>query len=192
MGSTSRLSSLFSAQKKCIRTLYRVKRISKNIPGHTKATFKNNNILTVHNLYYVNILTETFKYIYSDCVPLPIQKCIRPYLSQRSNILLLLFYIIILYYYQSYDYLNIKIIFRTQTIKFGICSLTFRFQLDDISVPDFPYWKVEKFRRSIRTALLRIQSLPVSNLQRAWHEENLNLFTLQSSLMNGNLNLHGK
>ena len=57
-GSTSRLSSLFSAQKKCIRTLYRIKRISKNIPGHTKTTFNNNNIPTIHNLYYLNILTE--------------------------------------------------------------------------------------------------------------------------------------
>ena len=86
-GSTSRLSSLFSAQKKCIRTLYRIKRISKNIPGHTKTTFNNNNIPTIHNLYYLKILTETFKYIYSDCVPYPIQNCIRPHLSHRDKII---------------------------------------------------------------------------------------------------------
>ena len=183
MGSTSRLSSLFSAQKKCIRTLYRVKRISKNIPGHTKATFNNNSILTVHNLYYVNILTETFKYIYSDCVPLPIRKCIRPYLSQRSNILFILPKLQLSEHQNNFPYSNYKI---------WNLFINISFSLDDISVPGFPYWKVEKFRRSIRTSLLRIQSLPFSNLQHAWHEENLDLFTLQSSLMNGNLNLHGK
>ena len=182
MGSTSRLSSLFSAQKKCIRKLYRVKRISKNIPGHTKATFNNNSILTVHNLYYVNILTETFKYIYSDCVPLPIRKCIRPYLSQRSNILFILPKLRLSEHQNNFPYSNYKI---------WNLFINISFSLDDISVPVFPYWKVEKFRRSICTSLLRIQSLPVSNLQHAWHEENLNLFTLQSSLMNGNLNLHG-
>ena len=141
--------------KKSIRTLYRVKRICKNIPGHTKATFNNNNILTVHNLYYVNILTETFKYIYSDCVPLPIQKCIRPYISQRSNILIILPKLRLSEHQNNFPYSDYKIWNLFTSISFS---------LDDISVPDFPYWKVEKFRHSISTSLLRIQPLPTYNM----------------------------
>ena len=37
-GSISNLSCLFSAQKKCIRSLFRVKKISIVCPGHTKST----------------------------------------------------------------------------------------------------------------------------------------------------------
>ena len=41
---------LFSAQKKCIRSLFRVKRIGIMCPGHTKSSFTTYKILTVHNL----------------------------------------------------------------------------------------------------------------------------------------------
>ena len=51
-GSISNLSRVFPAQKKCIRLLFRVKRISVLCPGHTKSTFTAYKILTVHNLYF--------------------------------------------------------------------------------------------------------------------------------------------
>ena len=46
---------LFSAQKKCIRSLFRVKRIGIMCPGHTKSSFTTYKILTVHNLYFYSI-----------------------------------------------------------------------------------------------------------------------------------------
>ena len=51
-GSISNLRCLFSAQKKCIRSLFRVKRISIMCPGHTKSSFTTYKILTVHYLYF--------------------------------------------------------------------------------------------------------------------------------------------
>ena len=59
-GSTTNLATLFSAQKKSIRTLFRIPRISKNCPGHTKSFFISKNILTVHNLYYTSVLSSIF------------------------------------------------------------------------------------------------------------------------------------
>ena len=59
-GSTTNLATLFSAQKKSIRTLFRIPRISKNCPGHTKSFFISKNILTVHNIYYTSVLSSIF------------------------------------------------------------------------------------------------------------------------------------
>ena len=58
----SNLSRVFSAQKTCIRSLFRVKRISVLCPGHTKSTFTAYKILTVHNLYFYSVLTSIFSY----------------------------------------------------------------------------------------------------------------------------------
>ena len=56
-GSISNLGCLFPAQKKCIRSLFRVKRISILCPGHTKSTFTTYKILTVHNLYFYSVVS---------------------------------------------------------------------------------------------------------------------------------------
>ena len=45
-----KLKNLFVLQKKAIRNLFGIKKESKNVKGHTKRTFNDNNILTVHNL----------------------------------------------------------------------------------------------------------------------------------------------
>ena len=45
-----KLKNLFVLQKKAIRNLFGIKKESKNVKGHTKPTFNDNNILTVHNL----------------------------------------------------------------------------------------------------------------------------------------------
>ena len=57
-GSISNLSCVFSAQKKCIRSLFRVKKISVLCPGHTKSIFTAYKILTVHNLYFYSVLSQ--------------------------------------------------------------------------------------------------------------------------------------
>ena len=45
-----KLKNIFILQKKAIRNLFGIKKESKNVKGHTKRTFNDNNILTVHNL----------------------------------------------------------------------------------------------------------------------------------------------
>ena len=59
-GSISSLRCLFSAQKKYIRSLFSVKRISIMCPGHTNNSFTTYKILTVHNLYFYSLLTSIF------------------------------------------------------------------------------------------------------------------------------------
>ena len=62
------LSKIYSAQKKAIRTVFGIKALYKFkaggkrwMPGHTKFTFTENNILTVHNLYYFNVMVDIYK-----------------------------------------------------------------------------------------------------------------------------------
>ena len=83
-GSISNLCCLFSAQKKCLRSLFRVKRISILCPGHTKSTFTAYNILTVHNLYFYSVLTSIFSSLYS-CQTQPIVDQVKPHLSKRKE-----------------------------------------------------------------------------------------------------------
>ena len=68
-GDDNKLSKLFIAQKHAIRTIFKVKRESKFVPGHTKCAFKDNSVLTVHNMYTLNILVETFKLLNHDNQP---------------------------------------------------------------------------------------------------------------------------
>ena len=56
--SETQLKPLFILQKKCLRNLFKIKRESKLLRGHTKPTFTENNILTVHNLYNYFTLTS--------------------------------------------------------------------------------------------------------------------------------------
>ena len=52
-----RLKPLFTLQKRALRNLYGLRRVSKHVKAHTKPIFKENNILTVYNLYnYMTIL----------------------------------------------------------------------------------------------------------------------------------------
>ena len=83
-GSISNLRCLFSAQKKCIRSLFRVKRISIMCPGHTKSSFTTYKILTLHNLYLYSLLTSIFSSLYSS-PPQPIVDQVKPHLSKRKE-----------------------------------------------------------------------------------------------------------
>ena len=83
-GSISNLSCLFSAQKKRIRSLFRVKRISILCPGHTKSTFTAYKIYAVHNLYFYSVLTSIFSSLYSFH-PQPIVDQVRPHSSKRKE-----------------------------------------------------------------------------------------------------------
>ena len=59
--SEKKLKPIFILQKKCLRNLFKIKRESKLIKGHTKLTFNENKILTVHNLYNYFTLTSIAK-----------------------------------------------------------------------------------------------------------------------------------
>ena len=48
----SKLKPLLTIQKRCLRNLFKVRKQSKYIKGHTKTTFNSHYILTVYNLYY--------------------------------------------------------------------------------------------------------------------------------------------
>ena len=54
----TKLKPLFVLQKKCLRNLFRIKRESKLIRGHTKSVFNENKILTVYNLANYFTLTS--------------------------------------------------------------------------------------------------------------------------------------
>ena len=82
-GSVFNLFSLFVAQKKSIRILFRVSKIIKYCPGHTKNVLGEKNILSIHNLYSASILSEIFLGIHG-IPPKPIVNIIQPQFSSRS------------------------------------------------------------------------------------------------------------
>ena len=71
-GNPAHLESLFNAQKKSLRSIFRVKRSRKVYwvweYGHTKCYFNENKFLTVHNIYTYTTIIEVFK-ILKTCVP---------------------------------------------------------------------------------------------------------------------------
>ena len=48
----SKLKPLFTIQKRCLRNLFKIRKVSEFIKGHTKSTFNNHKILSVYNLYF--------------------------------------------------------------------------------------------------------------------------------------------
>ena len=48
-------------KKKCLRNLFNIKKVNTHKPGHTKETFWDNNILTIHNMYNYFTILEIFK-----------------------------------------------------------------------------------------------------------------------------------
>ena len=83
-GSPSNLSTLFTAQKKALRTIFRIPRISRYCPGHTKQVLITNRILTVHNLYFSSVLHAIFLSLFSN-TPKPIADQIKLHLSTRTD-----------------------------------------------------------------------------------------------------------
>ncbi len=51
-----KLKPLFLLQKRALRNLYSIRRVSKHIKGHTKSVFQKHNILTVYNIYNYMII----------------------------------------------------------------------------------------------------------------------------------------
>lgn len=57
----NKLKPLFIIQKRCIRNLFGIHKLSRFRKGHTKNVFNSNNILTIYNLYYYFTLSDIAK-----------------------------------------------------------------------------------------------------------------------------------
>ena len=73
-----------AAQKKALRTIFHIPRISRYCPGHTKQVLITNRILTVHNLYFSSVLHAIFLSLFSN-TPKPIADQIKLHLSTRTD-----------------------------------------------------------------------------------------------------------
>ena len=176
-GSISNLSCLFSAQKKCIRSLFRVKRISILCPDHTKSTFTTYKILTVHNLYFYSVLTSIFSSLYS-CPPKPIVDQVKPHLSKRKEVYFTLPLVRLSNNHKNMPYVGLK-------LWNSFINITSTLDLLDASL--LLYWKLTKFKKFVKYTLLRFQSL---NNNFTLDSFNSNLPELEASvlLLTGNLN----
>ena len=102
----SNLSRVFSAQKTCIRSLFRVKRISVLCPGHTKSTFTAYKILTVHNLYFYSVLSSIFSY---SCPPQPIVDQVKPHSPKRKEAYFILPLVRLSNHHKNMPYVGLKL-----------------------------------------------------------------------------------
>ena len=144
-GSTSNLNCLFSAQKKCIRSLFRVKRISILCPGHNKSSFTTYKIITVHNLYFYSVLTSIFSSLHS-CPPQPIVDQVKPYLFKRKEAYFILPLVRLSNHHKNMPYVGLKLWNVTST-------------LDLLDAFLLLYWKLNKFKKFVKDTLLHFQSL---------------------------------
>ena len=166
-GSTTNPATLFSAQKKSMRTLFRIRRISKNCPGHTKPHFINEKILTVHNIYYISVLSSIFLALYSTS-PKPITDCIRSYLSKRSEALLVLPKLRLSNHQKNWPYCGLKI-----WNSFINISSSLRLLEKDKLI----YWKHTKFKNVAKSFFLRMQTLYGTE---DWYPTNYNIFEVET------------
>ena len=173
----SNLSRVFSAQKTCIRSLFRVKRISIMCPGHIKSTLTTYKILTVHNLYFYSVLTSIFSSLYS-CPPQPIVDQVKPHLPKRKEayfILPLNFLVRLSNHHKNMPYVELKL---------WNSFINVTSTLDTLDAFLLPYWKLNKFKKFVKDTLLHFQSL---NSNTTWDSFNFNLVELEASVLTGNL-----
>ena len=136
-------------------------------PGHTKPHFINKKILTVHNLYYISVLSSIFLALYSTS-PKPITDCIRSYLSKRSEALLVLPKLRLSNHQKNWPYRGLKI----WNSFINICSSLGLLEKDKLV-----YWKHTKFKKVAKSLFLRMQTL--SGTQ-DWYPANYNIFEVEA------------
>ena len=136
-GSISNLRCLFSAQKKCIQLLFRIKRISIMCPGHTKSSFTTYKILTVHNLYFYSLLTGIFSSLYSS-PPQQIVDQVKPHLSKRKEVYFILPQVRLSNHHKNMPYVGLK-------VWNSFINVTSTLDLLDASL--LLYWKLGKFKK---------------------------------------------
>ena len=174
-GSPSNLSTLFAAQKKALRTIFRIPRISRYCPGHTKQVLITNRILTVHNLYFSSVLHAIFLSLFSN-TPKPIADQIKLHLSTRTDH----YFLLPLLKYTNHQK-NLPFVgFKIWNSFLNVCSVT---GLLDKSM--LIYWKFSKFKKCTKTFFLQGQKFFDIN---HWDPVNHNIFNLETKVITGTLN----
>ena len=176
-GSFSNLSSLFIAQKKSIRILFRVSKINKYCPGHTKNALGEKNILSIHNLYFASILSETFLGLHA-VPPKPIVNIIQPQLSSRTLTLFTLSKLRLTNHQKNFPYS----MFKLWNSFINICFTT-----DILTQSQLLHWKYGKFKKFVKSALLNFQNL--GDLH-TWYPFNYNISDLETRILSGDLILN--
>ena len=174
-GSVSTLGGLFSAQKKSIRTLFRVPRINRYCPGNTKKYFIDNNILTILNLYFSSSLHSTFRALCSG-IPKPICDQIKTYISTRTDAFFILPKLKFSNHQKNQPYISLKI----WNSLINMCSTA-----DLLDKSMLIYWKDAKFKKFVKSSLLQVQKF--SNLTE-WNIVNYNIFEVEIKTTTGSLN----
>ena len=169
-GSISNLCCLFSTQKKCIRSLFRVKRISILCPGHTNSTFTAYKILTVHNLYFYSILTSIFSLLYSY-PPQPIVDQVK-----RKEAYLILPLVRLSNHHKNMPYVGLKL---------WNSFINVTSTLDILDASRLLFWKLSKFKKFVKDTIIHFQSL---NSDVTWDIFNFDLLEFEASVLTGILN----
>ena len=174
-GSVSGLCFLFSARKRCIRSLFRVKRISILCPGHTKSTFTAYGILTVHDLCFCSVLTSVFSSL-CGCPPQPIVDQVEPHLSGRREACLNLPLVGLSNHHGNVPCVGLE-------LWNGFIGVTSA--LDILDASRLLYWKLSKFKKFVKDTIVHFQSL---GSDVTWDSFNFNLLELEAGVLTGDLN----
>ena len=171
-GSLSNLSTLFAAQKKAIRTLFNIPRISRHCPGHTKGCINENKILTVHNLYFASVLNNLFLTLYSN-PPKPIINQIKPHLSIRNDNYFILPKLKLTTLQKNLPYIGLKI---------WNCFINISSTTDSLDKTMVMYWKYNAFKKFTKSFFFHVQKFGSVTL---WELMNLNLFDVETKVLTG-------
>ena len=174
-GSLSNLSTLFAAQKKAIRTLFNIPRISRHRPGHTKGCINENKILTVHNLYFASVLNNLFLTLYSN-PPKPIINQIKPHLSIRNDNYFILPKLKLTTLQKNLPYIGLKI---------WNCFINISSTTDSLDKTMVMYWKYNAFKKFTKSFFFHVQKFGSVTL---WELMNLNLFDVETKVLRELLN----
>ena len=171
-GSLSNLSTLFAAQKKAIRTLFNIPRISRHCPGHTKGCINENKILTVHNLYFASVLNNLILTLYSN-PPKPIINQIKPHLSIRNDNYYILPKLKLTTLQKNLSYIGLKI---------WNCFINISSTTDSLDKTMVMYWKYNAFKKFTKSFFFHVQK---SGSVTLWELMNLNLFDVETKVLTG-------
>ena len=171
-GSLSNLSTLFAAQKKAVRTLFNIPRISRHCPGHTKGCINENKILTVHNLYFASVLNNLFLTLYSN-PPKPIINQIKPHLSIRNDNYFIL---------PKLKLTTLQKTFHTLGLKYGIASLISPPQRILSIKPWSCTGNIMHLKNLLNHSFFHVQKFGSVTL---WELMNLNLFDVETKVLTG-------
>ena len=154
-GSFSNLSTLFAAQKKAIRILFNISRISRYCPGHTKGCINENKILTVHNLYFASVLNNLLLVALYSNPPKSIINEIIPHVSIRNDNYFILPKLKLTTLQKNLSYIGLKV----WNYFINISSTT-----DSLNKTMVMYWKYNAFKKFTKSFFFHVQKFGSTTL----------------------------